>query len=188
MNLAGGIWRQFKLILALSLPQGCSGRYFCTWGTTWIIVTIPQGNSWPSWSDMANIANYQTFKYGACTGFWQINTFSIHVRNWSHISFSVNQTLGKSGRWSNYATKTGNWHKTLIIRTTCVIMSMCFTKGNFTFWHKGIKHVPPISKVFLVYLCWNSTTSKRVFHIHTWYTKKEFLHMMLYLKKGFLVN
>ena len=120
--------------------------YFCTWGTTSISGTIPSVNLWPSWSYMANIVNYRRFNHGACTGFWQIYTFFIHVHYWSCISYSTNQTLVKSGFWTNYATQAVNRHKALSIKPTWFILSMFPTKGNRRCWHKVFKHVSSITK------------------------------------------
>ena len=89
---------------------------------------------------MENIASYHIFNYSSLTGFWRINTFCINLHDWSYIPFSYNQTLGKSGQWTNYATKNGNGHKTFSIRPTCFIISICWTKGNCTCWNKGFKH------------------------------------------------
>ena len=81
--------------------QGVSGGSFYTWSTTIISSTRPSGNEWPSWSGVANIANYCEFDYGACTGFWLIYKFCINLHEWSYISCYNNQTLGKSGWWTN---------------------------------------------------------------------------------------
>ena len=75
--------------------------------------------------------------------------FCNNVHNWSYIPCSANQTLGKSGCWTNYATQTGNWHKIFSIKPTCFILYVCCMKGNCTCWHKGVKHAPSITQIFL---------------------------------------
>ena len=134
--------------------------YFFTWGTTYIISTRPSRNEWPSWSDMANIANYHTLSYGTYRSFWWMYTFIINVNNWSYIACSTTQTLGKPWWWINYATKTDNWYKTFSIKPTCFSFSTCFTKGNCTYWHKSVKYGSSFTKVFLGYLHYNCTSSK----------------------------
>ena len=148
MNLIGGIWKNSKWLWHEVYLQGVSGRSLCTWSTTSISSTKTPGNEWPSWSDMKNIANYRTFSYGACTVFWRIYTFCINVHDWEYISCSTNKKLVKPGRWTNYATQSGNWNETFSIKLTCFIMYMYCTKGNWTCWHKGIKHVSSIEKGF----------------------------------------
>ena len=147
--------------------QGVSGWSLCTWVLACISGTIPPINECPSWNAMVNIVNYCTFNYGACTFFWQIYTFCINVHDWEYISCSTNKKLVKPGRWTNYATQSGNWHETFSIKLTCFIMSICFTKVNCTCWHKGSKHESSITKGFSMYLCWNSTTLERVPHLRT---------------------
>ena len=134
--------------------------HFCTWSTTWVSGTIPSGNEWPSWSDMANIVNYCTFNYGACTGFGRIYTFLINVHDWSHIYCFTNQTLCKIGWRTNYATQTGNWYRTFSIKPMCFILSIFCTKGNCKCCHKDVKYASSATKGFSGYLRCNSTTPK----------------------------
>ena len=176
--ISGNIWKSIWILLvgyrenlnwwwhAVYL-QGVSGRSLCTWSANIISGTRPPGNEWPSWSDIANIANYCTLNYGECTGFWRIYTFWINVKDWSHITCPTNKTLSKSVRWTKNATKTGNWNKTFSIKPMCFILSMRCTKGNCTCLHKVIKYASSTTKTFLWYICWNPTTSKRVPHICT---------------------
>ena len=79
---------------------------------------------------MAKIANYRTFNYGASTGFGQMYTFFINIHNWSYISCSTNQTLGKPGSWTKYATQTGNWYKKFSIKLTCFIFLCVLRKAT----------------------------------------------------------
>ena len=113
----------------------------------------------PSGNDMENISNYCTFNCGARTGFWWIYTFCINVHDWSYMTYSDNQTLGKSGWCTNYATQTDNWHKTFSLKPTCFIMCICCTQGNCTCWHKVVKHALSTTKRFWWHLRWNSTAS-----------------------------
>ena len=148
-------------------PLGFSGGYLCTWSTTSIICTRSSVNQCPSWGDMENIANYCTFNYGACKGFWLIYKFYITVNDWSYISCSNNQTLAKSGWWTHHATQTGNGFKTFSFKAMSFIFSMCGKKGYCTYWHKGVKYAPSITNRVLWHLCWNLTTSLRVPCLHT---------------------
>ena len=100
-----------------------------------------------------------------------IYSFFINLHDWLYIYWYTNQTLGKSGRWTNYDTQTVNWYKTFSIKRTCFILYMYSTKGNFTCWHKGFKHASSVKKGFSGYLRWNSTISKRVTHLRTYYTE-----------------
>ena len=79
---------------------------------------------------MANMVNYHTFKYGACTVFWRIYKFCINVNNWSYIYCFDNKTLGKSGWWINYVTQTGNWYKTFSIKPTCFLFPFVVRKAT----------------------------------------------------------
>ena len=54
--------------------------------------------------------------------------FCNNIHNWSYILCSANQKLGKSGRWTNYATPTGNAHKTfsfepIFLFCPCVVLN-----------------------------------------------------------------
>ena len=113
-------------------------------------------------------------------------TFCINVHDRSYIYCSTNQTLGKPGWRTNYATQAGNWHKTFSIKLTCFILSTCFTKVNFTYLHKGVKHASSITIFSVVSLLEfhniiKGTSSMYLVH------GKYFLHMTLYLTKKFLV-
>ena len=103
-----------------------------------------------------------------CThGFWKINTCFIDVHDWSYISCSINQKLGKLGWWTNYTSQNGNWCKTFIFKLMCLILYMCFTQGKWTYWRKRVKYVSSVTTGFLGYLFLNSTTPKRVTHLRT---------------------
>ena len=121
MSLAGGIWRQFKLTLALSLASEISGKVLCTWGMTCIGGTRPPGNKWPSYSHMANISKYHTFNYGAHTGFLQIHTFSLMYTS-DHI-FSV-LPIKQFGEPTT-PHKPENCYKTFSIKPICFILYVC---------------------------------------------------------------
>ena len=120
---------------------------------------------------MANIANYCTFNYVAQTVFWQIYTFCMNVHDWSYMTCYTNQTLGKSGQGTNYATQTGNRHNKISIKPTCYIPSTCCSKGNCLCWNKGVIHASSITKRFLWDFFRNPTKSKRVPCLRTQYTE-----------------
>ena len=57
----------------------------CTWSTYHFSRNGTPRNEWTSWSDVADIAKYFTFNYGAHTSFGQIYTFCINVYSSPHI-------------------------------------------------------------------------------------------------------
>ena len=107
----------------------------------------------------------------------QMAKFRLHGRNWkllytnycAHTGLGQMHTfcIGKSIQWTNYVTQNDNWYKTFSVKHTCFILSIGFMKSNCIHWHKSIKHVSSVTKGFLGYLFWNSTTSKRVPHLYT---------------------
>ena len=95
----------------------------------------PSANEWPNWGDMGNIMNYHTFKYGARMGFWWIYQYCINVHDWSYISCDTNETLGKSGWWTNYTTQTGNWQKPSVSNLP-VLFCSCLIRKTTTYVDK----------------------------------------------------
>ena len=79
---------------------------------------------------MVYTAIHFTFNYGACTGLWKIHIFCINVHNWSYIYCSNNKTLVKSGRWTNYATQTGNWEKYSVLNLRVLLCSCVVQKAT----------------------------------------------------------
>ena len=71
---------------------------------------------------MENISSYRKFSYGSRMGFWRIYKFCINLHDWSYIPCYTNQKFVKPGRWTNYATQTGNCHETLSIKPMCFIL------------------------------------------------------------------
>ena len=92
--------------------------------------TTPPGNKCPGLIDMARIANYRSFNYGACTGFWKIYIFCINVNNWSYISCSTNQTLGKSRWWTTTPHKMATGTKTSVSNINVLFFPCVFSKAT----------------------------------------------------------